>query len=149
MNYLRYLPVICIVGAVVGFISFTQLWVHTVDGYAWSLNLTGMQLMDSGWEGFQAYVPVIMVVFSVAVIVLSILAMTSPRFWFAPFVSLLMGILIMALNSLFSMWVPFDDKIIHFVDIGFWLAYACGAIIVIGCAIQYSSMFRKPVNRVR
>lgn len=149
MNYLRYLPVICIVGAVVGFVSFTQLWVHALDGYPWSLDLTGIQMMDSGWDGFQAYVPVIMVVFSVAVIVLSILAMASPRFWFAPFVSLLLGILIMALNSLFSMWVPFDDKIIHFVDIGFWLAYACGAIIVIGCAIQYSSMFRKPANRVR
>ena len=148
MNYLRFIPIISVVGAVIGYLSFTQLWVHEVVGYDWSANLTGMGLMDCGWGGFECYIPLIMVILATVAAVVSVLSMFLQGFWFAPFISLVMGIVIMALNSVFSMWYPFDDKIIHFVDSGFWLAYACGAVIVLGCALQYSLMFRRPARGI-
>lgn len=150
MSYLRYVPVICIVGAVIGFFALTQLWVHHVDGFDWSVDLTGIELMNGPWDGFQAYIPVIVAALSAVTIVVAILNMTVRRFWFGPFVALVLGIAIMIMTSLFSMWTigPAGEAVrtVHFTDIGFWLSYVTGGVIILGVAIQYSAMFRKPAK---
>jgi hypothetical protein len=150
MSYLRYVPVICIAGALIGFFALTQLWVHHVDGFDWSVDLTGIDLMNSPWDGFQANIPVIVAALSGVTIVVAILNMTVRRFWFGPFVALVLGIAIMILTSLFSMWTigpaGETERIVHFADIGFWLSYVTGGVIILGVALQYSVMFRKPVK---
>lgn len=147
MSYLRYVPTVCILGAVIGFISYTQLWVHVADGFPWLENLTGAELINCDWGGFQAYIPTIMVVLSVMTIAVAFMTMTIPGFWFGSFICLIFGVAIMALTSVFSMWTVDGEKIIHFVDTGFWLSYAAGAVILIGVAIHYSVMFKKPAKQ--
>jgi hypothetical protein len=146
MKYLRFVPIICILGSLVGFFSFTQLWVHETTSFEWMQNLTGMDLMNCEWDGFQKYIPTLMVVFSALTVIIAILTMTVRGFWFGTFICMVFGIVILALTSVFSMWVVDGEKMVHFVDTGFWLSYAAGALMVVGAAIQYAAMFRKPAR---
>jgi len=79
-------------------------------------------------------------------VIISVMTMTVRGFWFGTFICLIFGMGTMIVTSLFSMWVVEGEKMVHFVDIGFWLSYVAGAITLLGVALQYSMMFRKPVK---
>jgi len=149
LNYRRYVPIICIVGAFIGFFAATQLWIHAVEGFPSIMNVTGLDLMNSEYDGFQKYIPVIVIVLSAISIVTSASAMISPRLWFCAFISLILGAAIMVVTSIFTMWVIDGEKAVHFADIGLWLSYLAGTVIIFGVAIQYSTLFVKTKNAGR
>ena len=144
MNYLRYVPIICVIGAIVGVISITQLWIHGVTGFEWSSDLTGIDLMGSDLDGFQKYLPIVICAFSVLAAIMAILTMTVRRLRYGIFICMIFGIVVLVLTTVFSMWTIDGERIVHFVSSGFWLSYAAGGLILIGAAIQYSLMFIKP-----
>lgn len=149
MSYLRYIPVICVIGAVIGAIAVTQLWIHATVGFDWTRDLTGLDLMGSALDGFQKYLPMVVCVLSVLAAVVAVATMTVRGFWFGIFICLILGIVIMVTTTMFSMWDVGGERIVHFVDIGFWLSYAAGGLILLGAAVQYSMMFIKPVKASR
>lgn len=143
MNIRRYLPTICVAGAILGIVAITQLWIHYVDGYDWILDSTGLDLLGSSLAGFQKFIPLTVAIISAVSVAFAVLAMSANRFWYGIFICMLTGVLIMVLTSVFAMWEYEGLKMIHFADIGIWLSYASGGIIMIGAALQYSGMFLK------
>ena len=146
MSYLRYVPIVCVIGSIVGIISVTQLWIHSTPGFDWTQNLSGLDLMNSTLDGFQKYMPIVVCVLSVIAAVIAVATMTIRGFWYGIFVCLIFGIAIMVTTTMFSMWDVDGERIVHFVDTGFWLSYAAGGLILVGAAVQYSMMFIKPVK---
>jgi hypothetical protein len=147
MNYIRYIPIICIIGAAVGVFALTQLWIHETAGYVWTKDLTGLDLMNSSLDGFQKYVPLIVCVISVIAAGLAVATMTVRGFWYGIFICMIMGVLLMVATTTFSSWEVAGEKMVHFVDIGFWLSYVAGGLIIVGAAVQYTLLFRKPAKR--
>jgi hypothetical protein len=102
--------------------------------------------MNSTLDGFQKYMPIVVCVLSVIAAVIAVATMTIRGFWYGIFVCLIFGIAIMVTTTMFSMWDVDGERIVHFVDTGFWLSYAAGGLILVGAAVQYSMMFIKPVK---
>ncbi len=134
MNSHGYLAIISVIGSVLAVVSLLNPWVSGFTG----LDIVGGSL-DSG---FQQYIPAIIVVISMIALVLSAYYVWR-IVWFFPFITFFLGVAVMALTSIFSMWEVGGVKVMQNADIGFWLSYAAGALILLGAGLAYMNLVRK------
>ena len=129
----RLIPVISLIGAVVGIIASFMPWIHDVSGIDLYLS----------YEGFQAYVPFITIVLSAVALVFSILAIRSTAYWYIPYLLFFFGVVIMVFDSIFAMWMIGDVKAASIASMGYWVTYVAGALMILGGAIYHLAVLRR------
>ena len=134
MNFPGYMAGISIVGALIGIFSVISVWAS---------GMTGIDFIDCPLDGFQKFLPVIILVIAIVAAGLSAVYIVRPRL-LLPFLTFFLGVVIMILTSLFSMWELDGTKIVADAGIGFWLSYVSGAVILLGSAVSYSAFMRMP-----
>ncbi len=135
MSYQTYLPAISLIGGIVGIWAFLSPWI---------LGLTGMDLIDSSYEDFQKYLPMVALILCVAVMCLSAFSIVLGTPWFMSFLVLFLGMAVLLATSFFTMWVPAEAKMAQ--DMGIWISYLAGALIMLGSIVQYMTAMKRVRN---
>lgn len=131
MNYQTYLPAISLLGGIIGIAAFMSLWTQ---------DMTGLDLISSPYTDFQKYVPLIALILCIAAIGLSAFSLILGTIWFVPFLVLMLGVIVLAVTSVFTMWYHMDVKMAQ--GIGVWISYLSGAVVMLGSIIQYNTALR-------
>jgi len=131
MNHRGFIAVIPLIGALIGISSFVAPW---VSGYS------GIDLLDSSMPGFQRFLPAVVTAVSAIIALLSACYILGPR-WFIPFITFFLGVAMMILTSVFSMWEIEGIKVMTEAGYGIWMSYAAGVVVLLGSAVGYKSQF--------
>jgi len=134
MRYDMVVPLFATAGAIVGIYSLFNVW---------AFDTTGFDMLSSSLSGWEKYIPAVVVVLCILSLVFSILFVISPKYWYMIYMAMVMGIAIMLITSLFSMWTVDGIRASTQAGNGLWLSYASGALMVLGAAIQYAYMCTK------
>ena len=135
MNHRGFIAVVPLIGAVIGICSLMV---------PWAMGYSGIDLPGSSLTGFQRFLPVVVAVLSVITALLSVGYILGPR-WFIPFIAFFLGVAVLILTSVFSMWEVEGIKVVSEAGVALWMSYGSGAIVLLGSAICYKSQFRMPV----
>ena len=132
MNHRGFIAVIPLIGAIIGLTTLMAPWV---------LGYSGIDLLEGSMQGFQRFLPAMVAALSVAVALLSVCYILGPR-WFIPFFTFFLGVAMMILTSIFTMWDIDGVKAMTESGFGVWMSYASGAVILLGSAFCYKAQFR-------
>ncbi len=130
MNHLGYMTMISILGGAVGICSFL---------YPWALGLNGFDMVSDSIGGLEPLIPVLILILSVTAVLLSATYIFRPR-WFIPFLTFFLGVATLILTSVFTMWSVDGSRID--ADMGVWISYLSGIVIMAGSALLYRAQFR-------
>jgi hypothetical protein len=130
----RLIPLISLAGSIVGIVASFLPWLQDVSGVDLYLSYGG---------DFQAYVPFITLALSVVALIFCVLVLRDMRYWFVPYLLFFFGIAIMAIDSIFAMWVIGDVKAASIASIGYWITYVAGALIIVGTAVFHLAVVRR------
>ena len=133
MNTIRALPLVSIIGAMIGLVSCFLPWVGDV---------TGIDLFNVFDDGFQRFLPFAVIGLSVLSAILSTLQILVPTFWYMLYIQFFVGVVIMIVTSVFSMWTIGDIKVTALTSIGFWLSYLAGGLMILGGALFHATLSR-------
>ncbi len=134
MKFVRFIPIIVVIGGLIGIYALISIWFG---------DLNGLDLVDTYPDDFHSYIPIIVTVISIIVIALAVLYMAL-GIWFFPFIMFFIGMAILLITSVFSMWTIGDIRVTTDAGMGLWLSYLAGTLMIVGFAIQFLVLFRKP-----
>jgi len=126
VNGIKLSPIIAIAGAAIAIASCFMPWVGSIPGISLFVD----------YPEFYSYIPFIIIGLSVATAVASFLYLIREELWFMPLIMLFLGVAIMILTSVFSMWTLDGSKVTAIAGMGFWLSYAGGALMIIAGAFH-------------
>ena len=135
MEVIRLLPFIPILGAIIGVGTCSLPWVGDV---------AGIDLFVVYEEGFQRFIPLAVIGLSVLTAVLCVSQLINIEIIAVPFVIFFIGVAIMILTSVFSMWTIDSVKVV--TGYGFWLSYLAGCLMIFGGALSYKALTRVSVS---
>ncbi len=130
---LRLLSIVSIAGAIIGVIACFSPWVG---------DQTGISLFVSYGEGFQRFIPLLIVALAAISVVVSSFTMMSPYNMSLLFAQFFIGVGMMAFTSIFAMWEIDAIRVTELVSYGFWMTYASGAAIILGASLYYAALAR-------
>jgi len=125
---------ISIIGAIVGIISCFLPWIGDASG-------TELFLMYD--DGFQRFIPFLIMGLSALSAIMSVIMMMGMGNWPVAFLMFFTGVAMMILTSVFSMWTIGDVRASSIASIGFWISYVAGALVLLAAAFYHVHMTRK------
>ncbi len=134
MDPIRTLPLISIVGAIIGILSCYLPWIG---------DTAGTELFLAYDEGFQRFIPFCIMGVSALSAVLSVIMMIGEGNWPSAFVLFFAGVGLMILTSVFSMWTIGTVRASSMASIGFWISYLAGALMILGGSLYHVHMTRR------
>jgi len=132
VNIVQSLSSITLVGAFVGVFACFSPWVG---------DITGVDLFNSYGGSFQVFIPFFIIGLSAVSALLSVLMLTRTDYWYIPFIQFFIGVAVMILTSVFSMWSIDSVKVTSMVSMGFWISYLAGILMILGGALQHALIF--------